>query len=398
MKRFSLLLLAAVLAFSVFPSFAFAIESDSKELDAFLKEINWEKQDYLDYLESKNYSWEDFDAVDELGTPLTEAAIPPVLKEYNLTRAELNALLEENGDIEKGQDVLDSEWLLFAEELHEYVGFYLSENTETPLTDETLQQVIDAYEFESREDLESFLNEYDDSINNYKTVEALEEAIDNYIFSTDFGFELAGLFEELGLTAEELERLEAHLKTLPFQTTEFQDRAMAISDRMMLVGDFDSAEDLSAEEIAEILDIFTDLLDLFELKTQYFLVKDSDKKEINLSTLLTLETVNGYDLLIEIYNTQGTFLADILLTADMFGSDIIKETGEDIKEAEETVVVAPAPITKTPTSTKAAPVKQTVKGGKLPNTASPYVTNTLAGLALVLLGVVLYRRFKAQGI
>ncbi|WP_053166797.1 processed acidic surface protein [Planococcus glaciei] len=398
MKRFSLLLLAAVLAFSVFPSFAFAIESDSKELDAFLKEINWEKQDYLDYLESKNYSWEDFDAVDELGTPLTEAAIPPVLKEYNLTRAELNALLEENGDIEKGQDVLDSEWLLFAEELHEYVGFYLSENTETPLTDEMLQQVIDAYEFESREDLESFLNEYDDSINNYKTVEALEEAIDNYIFSTDFGFELAGLFEELGLTAEELERLEAHLKTLPFQTTEFQDRAMAISDRMMLVGDFDSAEDLSAEEIAEILDIFTDLLDLFELKTQYFLVKDSDKKEINLSTLLTLETVNGYDLLIEIYNTQGTFLADILLTADMFGSDIIKETGEDIKEAEETVVVAPAPITKTPTSTKAAPVKQTVKGGKLPDTASPYVTNTLAGLALVLLGVVLYRRFKAQGI
>lgn len=398
MKRFSLLLLAAVLAFSVFPSFAFAIESDSKELDAFLKEINWEKQDYLDYLESKNYSWEDFDAVDELGTPLTEAAIPPVLKKYNLTRAELNALLEENGDIEKGQDVLDSEWLLFAEELHEYVGFYLSENTETPLTDETLQQVIDAYEFESREDLESFLNEYDDSINNYKTVEALEEAIDNYIFSTDFGFELAGLFEELGLTAEELERLEAHLKTLPFQTTEFQDRAMAISDRMMLVGDFDSAEDLSAEEIAEILDIFTDLLDLFELKTQYFLVKDSDKKEINLSTLLTLETVNGYDLLIEIYNTQGTFLADILLTADMFGSDIIKETGEDIKEAEETVVVAPAPITKTPTSTKAAPVKQTVKGGKLPDTASPYVTNTLAGLALVLLGVVLYRRFKAQGI
>src|SRR5690606_11418405 len=159
---------------------------------------------------------------------------------------------------------------------HEYVGFYLSENTETPLTDETLQQVIDAYEFESREDLESFLNEYDDSINNYKTVEALEEALDNYIFSTDFGFELAGLFEELGLTAEELERLEAHLKTLPFQTTEFQDRAMAISDRMMLVGDFDSAEDLSAEEIAEILDIFTDLLDLFELKTQYFLVKDSD--------------------------------------------------------------------------------------------------------------------------
>ncbi|MBZ5200593.1 processed acidic surface protein [Planomicrobium chinense] len=398
MKRFSLLVLAAMLAFSVFPSFAFAIESDSKELDAFLKEINWEKQTYLDYLESKDYSWEDFDSVDELGTPLSEAAIPPVLEKYNLTRAELNALLEENGDVEKGQDVLDSEWLLFAEELDEYVGFYLSENTETPLTDEALQQLIEDYGFETKENLESFLNEYDDSIANYDTVEALEEAIDNYIFSTEYGFELAGLFEELGLTEEELERLEAHLNTLPIETPDFQDRAMALADRMMLIGDFDSADDLSAEQIAEILDIFSDLLDLFELKTQYFLVKDSDKKEINLSTLISLETVNGYDLLVEIYNNQGTFLADILLTAEMFGSDIIKETGEDIKEAEETVVVAPAPIAKSPTSAKAAPVKQTVKGGKLPDTASPYVTNTLAGLALVLLGVVLYRRFKAQGI
>lgn len=398
MKRFSLLVLAAMLAFSVFPSFAFAIESDSKELDAFLKEINWEKQTYLDYLESKDYSWEDFESVDELGTPLSEAAIPPVLEKYNLTRAELNALLEENGDVEKGQDVLDSEWLLFAEELDEYVGFYLSENTETPLTDEALQQLIEDYGFETKENLESFLNEYDDSIANYDTVEALEEAIDNYIFSTEYGFELAGLFDELGLTEEELERLEAHLNTLPIETPAFQDRAMALADRMMLVGDFDSADDLSAEQIAEILDIFSDLLDLFELKTQYFLVKDSDKKEINLSTLISLETVNGYDLLIEIYNNQGTFLADILLTAEMFGSDIIKETGEDIKEAEETVVVAPAPIAKSPTSAKAAPVKQTVKGGKLPDTASPYVTNTLAGLALVLLGVVLYRRFKAQGI
>ncbi|MBX0313387.1 processed acidic surface protein [Planococcus glaciei] len=367
-------------------------------MDAFLKEINWEKQDYLDYLESKNYSWEDFDAVDELGTPLTEAAIPPVLKEYNLTRAELNVLLEENGDIEKGQDVLDSEWLLFAEELHQYVGFYLAENTETPLTDETLQQLIENNGFESKEELESFLNKYDDSINNYQTVESLEETIDTYNSEEEIESVLAGLFEELGLTEEELVRLEAHLKTLPFETPAFQDKANALADRMMLIGDFDSAEDLSAEEIAEILDIFTDLLDLFELKTQYFLVKDSDKKEINLSTLLSLETVNGYDLLIEIYNTQGTFLADILLTADMFGSDIIKETGEDIKEAEETVVAAPAPIAKTPTGTKAAPVKQTVKGGKLPDTASPYVTNTLAGLALVLLGVVLYRRFKAQGI
>lgn len=398
MTRFLSLLLVAVLAFSVFPNFAFAIESDSKELDAFLKEIEWEKQAYLDYLKSKDYSLEDFDVVDDLGTPISEAAIPPVLKKYSLTRAEMNALLEENGDIEKGQDVLDSEWFLFAEELDDYVGFYLAESIETPLTDETLQQLIDTYEFESKENLESFLNEYDDSINNYNTVEALEEAIDYYIFSTDIGVEFSGLFEELGLTTEELERLEAHLNTLPIETTAFEERAMALSERMMLIGNFDSAEELSAEEIAEILDVFTELLDLFELKTQYFLVKDTDKKEIGLSTLLSLETVNGYNLLVEIYNTQGTFLADILLTADMFGSDIIKETGEDIKEAGKTVVVAPSPITKTPTSTKAAPVTQTIKGGKLPDTASSYVINTLTGLMLILLGVILYRRFKAQGI
>ncbi|WKA57705.1 processed acidic surface protein [Planococcus shenhongbingii] len=399
MKRLLLLALSAALIFAIFPGSAFAIEADSKEFDAFLKEIGWEKQDYIDYLNEKEYSLEEFGTVDELGTPLSEEAILPVLTKYELTRDELNDLLITNGDIEKDQDVLDGEYIIFSEDLADYVDFYMNEGKGTPITDESLRQFIEVYGFESKEELEEFLNEYDDSIENYETIEALEEAVDNYIFNS--GFDLEGLFNELGLTSEEIERLETHLNTLPIETPAFQERASAIADRMMMIGEFDSADDLSAEEIAEIMDIFSDLLDLFDLNNQYFLVKGTDKKEINLSTLLALETLNGYNLLIEIYNTQGTFLADIILTAEMFGDEIIKETGKDIKEAEETVVLAPvapaAPTSKTP-ATVNVPVKQTIQGGRLPDTASDYAANTFAGLTLALLGVVLFRRFKAQGI
>ncbi|MGK7376266.1 processed acidic surface protein [Planococcus sp. 1R117A] len=398
MKRLLLLALSAALVFAIFPGSAFAIEADSKEFDAFLKEIGWEKQDYIDYLNEKEYSLEEFGTVDELGTPLSEEAILPVLTKYELTRDELNALLVKNGEIEKGSDVLKSESIIFAEELDYYVDFYLDGGNETSISDEALQQFIEEYGFESKEELEALLNEYGDSIENYESIEALEEAVALYMI---FGFELEGLFEELGLTSEEIERLETHLNTLPIETPAFQERASAIADRMMMIGEFDSADDLSAEEIAEIMDIFSDLLELFDLNTQYFLVKGTDKKEISLSTLLALETLNGYNLLIEIYNTQGTFLADIILTAEMFGDEIIKETGKDIKEAEETVILAPvapaAPTSKTP-ATVNVPVKQTIQGGRLPDTASDYAANTFAGLTLALLGVVLFRRFKAQGI
>ena len=411
MKRLFLLILSAALMFGFLPASALAMEADNKEFDAFLQEIQWEKLAYIEYLESKGYILDDFESADELGLPITEETIQPVLAQFELSRSELNALFVENGELEQGQDVLEAEWYLFIDELTEGINFYL--NGGTAITDENLQELLEYYEFESREELESFLNEYGDTIDNYEFIEDLEYALDDYIYSFDEDYDIEvgieGLFEELGLTSEELDRLEAHLETLDFEDPAFQDRAMNLADRMMMIEEFETADELTAEQISELIAIYSEMLDLLNLDTKYYLVKGDEKLPITLGTLLTLETVDGYNLLIEVYSTQGTFLADFILTNDSFGSEIIKETGEDIKVVEEEVteevaekvtekenVVAPPAAKKPGKQLANAPVKKTVKGGKLPKTASDYVPNVLFGMLIALAGVALFRRSKAM--
>src|SRR5690606_14280434 len=180
--------------------------------------------------------------------------------------------------------------------------------------------------------------------------------------------------------------------TLDIEDEGFMAQIDALLVRIDAMEDFESSDDLDAAQIAEILDIFTQLIDLFELDMKYYLTDGTDKQPLTLAALMALETTNGMDLLIEIYNTQGTFLADMIFTAEMFGSEIIKETGKDIEVVKETVAAPKKPaVKKDVKAVKPVKTVKTVKGGKLPKTASDYIPNTMIGLAFVLVGFLLFR-------
>lgn len=391
MKRLLCLFTAILLALSLQPVTSFAMDSNDADFEAFLEEIGWEKQDYIDYLESKDWDMEYFESVDELGTPLTEESIEPVLTDYDLTRDELNELLVEYGEIEVGQDVLDSEYPIFSEDLYDYVGYYLDGEFGTPINEENLQQLLEDYGFASREELEEYLQQFDESIEYYDYIEDLDSIVDYYVNGgADLEAEIDELFLSLDLTEEEMDRLMEHFLAVYEENPDFEDQLYTLSERMMAFEEFDSADDLTAEQIAELLDISNDMLDILQIDVKYYLVKDGVKKPLSVQSLMTMTSTDGADLLIELYNKQGDFLADIILTNEMFGSEIIKETGKDLQEAEQIVKEVPVK-----TATKA--VEKTVKGGKLPNTASDYLQNTIIGLVIVLAGVVLFRRVWVKG-
>ncbi|MDT9025717.1 processed acidic surface protein [Rossellomorea yichunensis] len=394
MKQLVSVFLALVIGFGVLPVMTYAIEPNEPEFDTFLKGIGWNKQDYIDYIESKEWYLEDVESIDDLGTPLSEESIGLVLEEFDLSREELNELLVEFGDIEEGQDVLEGTWIIFSEDLHEYIDFYLNGWEGTPIDNENLQKLLTDYGFDSEEALEKLLNENDDSIENYEYIEDLELAVDYYVNGGDDSDELFDLFAEIGLTDEEFEKLFTHLETLDFENPALIDQMIELSERMMAFENFETAEDLSVEQTAELFDIFNDMLDLFELKTDYYLVKDGEKQPVSMGSLMTMDTTNGYDLLIELYNHQGTFLADVLLTADMFESGLIQETGKDMMQAEEIVTENPKAVERQ----TAKPLTKTVKGGELPTTASNYAGKAFAGIAFVLAGVFLFRRIGVKGI
>ncbi|WP_070119316.1 processed acidic surface protein [Bacillus marinisedimentorum] len=337
MKRFVSLLLAAALCFGVLPGSVFALEVNDPEFDQFLQDIGWGKQEYLDYLESKEWFLEDFETVDELGTPLTEKSVQQVLADYQISREELNSLLAEYGDIEAEQDVLDGTWIIFEEELDESVNFYLN-------------------------GLEGILNDEDIA-------------------------ELSGIFAEFDLTEDELENLFNHLQTLNLEDPSLEQELLDISERLMAFEEFETADELSAEQIAELMDAFNRLLDIFEMDAVFYLVKDGQKQSVSLQTLISKDPDGGYDLLIVLYNKHGQFLADILFTAEMFGSDLITETGKDIQQAEKIV-------TETKDSPKSEAPK-TAKGAKLPKTAGGYLLNAAIGITLLAAGSVVFRKVKA---
>ena len=197
----------------------------------------------------------------------------------------------------------------------------------------------------------------------------------------------ADLFAELDLTDEEFDELFTHIETLDIEDPAFEKRLLELSDRMIAFEEFEIAEELSADQIAEIFDIYSDMLNLFQMESKNYLVEDGKKLAVSTETLKYLDKPKGYNVLIEIYNEQGEFLADLLLTGAMVESDLIHETGKDIIEAEEI-------LTTTPKTNK--PPVQTVKGGKLPTTASDYARNTLVGLAFALAGVLLFRRIRVK--
>jgi len=179
LKQLFVVLLTVILTIFI-PVSTSATEANDPQFESFLKKIGWDKQDYLDYLKSKHWDLDYFDSKDELGTPLTEKAIQSALKEFDLTREELNTLLVEFGDLEKGQDVLQGEWIIFTEELHDYVKHYL--NDYTLINEKNLQDLLTSYEITSKQELETILVQFDDSLENYKYLENLESIVDLYLY------------------------------------------------------------------------------------------------------------------------------------------------------------------------------------------------------------------------
>ncbi|QIZ07815.1 processed acidic surface protein [Priestia megaterium] len=395
MKRLLSVLLAVTLTLGLIPLTAFAqIDSQDQEFQNFLQEIGMSEDEFLTYLEDiHDFTLADFDSVSELkdylGPLVDESNLQDLLDRFELTKQELEDLLAENGTS------LDE--YIFYDDLYFDVYELQYQEELTPITDESLQQLLDAYEFESKEELEKFLNKYDDSIENYENIEDLEAAV-AVLVSQEGKDEIINILDKFGLSLDESKKLANYSMNIfedpNADVEDFYTKLEDIANRLMAFREFDSTDDLSADEIAEILDVWNDMLNLFELKTEFYLTKDGKTTPLSVESLLKMDSTNGADLKINIFSKDGEFLADMVITAEMFGSDFLDETGENLKQTEQIAKEVSKVATKLPEKA----LKRTVKGGKLPNTASDYLPNALGGLAIAAAGIILFRRMKVKGI
>lgn len=394
MKRLLSIFIAASLVFGSMAFSVSAIEPADQDFQQFLQEVDMTEQEFSTYLSDfHDYSIQDFDTVEELkdylGPVLNDQNLQDLLEEFEITIEDLEELFAEN-------DSSLSDYV-FYDDLYYAVSDWLYVESLTPINDDSIEQLLLDYEFASRDELEAFLNKHDDSIENYEYIEDLDFAVAEYMFM-DAKDDVINTLDSFGLSLAEANKLANHaMKVIDNQEDpeQFFMQLEEISDRLMNFPEFESASELSAEDIAEMLSIWNDLLNLLDLKIEYSLVKDGKETAISFPALMEMTSTGGADLLIKIFSSDGEFLADMVVTKDMFGSDFLEETAQNLDNTNKAVQEASDAAEKIPA--EKAHVK-TVKGGKLPNTASNYLPNALTGLALIIAGSLLFRRMKAKGV
>ncbi|TDB50028.1 processed acidic surface protein [Bacillus sp. CBEL-1] len=366
MKKGVSILLALLLMVSSFPGVSFAAQSKTFEADlknylttvSTTRGFDVSKEDIEFSLSLYDEELSNFDTVEELKEFLGEVIksdlsnLSFIYESYDLNQKSLQSLLEENGE-----DLND---YVFVDDLDQTVFFYLED------------------EFDYADD-----EEYTDEIS-----------------TDDFESALQMLEDEFGLTREELERINDHLMSIEDELAneETLNRLMALAERLAAFEDFDTTTELTSDQIAELMSIYNEMLSIFKMKATYTLIQDGTEKPLSLFDLMNMKELKNASLKINLYTADGKFLADMIITGEMVDSDTVANTGKSIEKSAQNVnnVVKQAPVKEKTqkTEVKKAEVKKTVKGARLPNTASNYLLNTLIGASIVLLAFVSYRKVR----
>ena len=395
-QKWLLLVIGLMLVTFLKPSSGFAI-ADKASLEAFIKAEGFESvEDFEEYYEY--YFIDDLSNVSDvkelkqiLGVKINEENVEELVASYGYgSKQELVDELIMYGELEEGSTLEETYIYINALEIH--LDYFQSPDL-TPITDENLQELLDTYEI-TREELDAILEEMGESFENFEYMEDLEGLLIDYYFNEEimdefFDAILAG-FEEIGITEQELERLLEHFMRVAEEDDTILDRLMALDEQIMQLPDFDSADDLTEAQMNEMVSIFNEMLNIAQIDAKYYLIKGDSKQPVTLKELMYMETTNGADLLIELYSHQGELLADMIFTAEIFGSDVIKEEVNKI-----TKPIVEAEQKKRKESVKK--VAKTENGGKLPNTAGNYAEGILLGTAIAGLGagMLVYRKRKS---
>lgn len=347
MKKYFSFFVALIVLFSLGSSgtkgFA-ATKINQDELNAYLSEVRMTQEELEEYLSYYDLTLNELKSAEEvretLGPAVTPETLQNLLKQYEMTEDELTELLMEYGELEEGDSIIDTFHFIY-----------------------DIEDIIDLEMDYDEEEME-----YDE--------EEISDLMD-------------GLFTEIGLTDEELDRFMNHLMPI-VEDPSFESRLMAISDRMNQLEYFETIDELSAEQVAELLSIYNDLQSLLQIQFKFSLIQDGVTTNLSLEALFQLKELTNASLLVSIYDLNGHFLFDFTLTGEMIGSDLVKETGNDIKQSTE--VISKVAEVKKEKKKPAKPEHKTEKGGVLPKTAGNYLFGALCGLVLMGIAFGLIRK------
>ena len=451
MKRLAVLLLICSMLVSLMPYRAYAAVNPSAKLDltTYLQEISAARgfevseSDIELALFMGDKTLEDFKTVDELKTFLGEVILADnsnltdIYSKYNLELSSLSEVLKENGEELKDY--------VFLSDLDSALDFYIitkEADFDTKL-EAYLADISKVRGFTvTKEDIEALLEEYSHSIEDYETVADLGDYLGEVIkadlsnldyFNKNYGVnketllqmladngidindliymdeieevvwesmgsdepdldlsEFMDLLSQIGITEAEINNLENHLMSNEelFSSDEALANLEDIVSRLEAAAEniygeviLDENYKPSDEEISEVAALYEELLSALKLKVNYIVIKNGVETKYTLAQIMKMESIEDADFKIEIYNDESELLLDAIITQEFIKANL----GEVIEEVDD--------LTETVVKDHVLP---TVKGGKLPKTASNNIPMALLGLTMTIGGVLGYRRTRVK--
>lgn len=196
-----------------------------QELNQYLAEIGWTKQELLDYLAYYEIPLDDFSTVEDLklimGTPINAENFQELLAKYDLTEQEFNELMDHFGD----------------------------------------------------------------SKNEYKFIEDLDAAVEFYVNHDEYMAEVENELAKIGITEEEAEKFFNYLALVEENNKDQLDQMTALDARLEKFYEVEDPSALSDEELDELAQILEESIALYEIKVKFKV----DNKEVSLKELLKMK-------------------------------------------------------------------------------------------------------------
>lgn len=258
-----------------------------------------------------------------------------------------------------------------------------------------LDSIYETYELDQTS-LTQLLSEYGEGLDDYIFVSDLDWAVAFYTDSdsgedtTDLGIDPTAYLEmldQLGLSEDELTALQDHYTSISdsllsadvqSQLEDLSNRAQNLQNSLLEKVAEDPDYKPTDTEINEMVSVYDELYDIFQINVEYSLNIDGTNTPVTLAELLRMDDITTADLNLAIYNSNNELLADAVVTSDFVTSilgDLIDVTESDNSASDDDNA-------------------QTVKGGELPKTASNYLSNALLGLFVALAGILVYLKVR----
>lgn len=284
---------------------------------------------------------------------------------------------------ELDQFLADINWT--QEDLVDYLSFYeqtledfstieeLKEVLGTPINDQNLQDLLTNKEM-TREELDLLLSEFGESVSDYTFIEDLDAAVDFYKNHDQEMAEIDQFLAQIGLQEEEVNRLFDHISQLDEETMTARLEAIDSELEKFINAGIDDPTQLTDQQVSELLTLWQQILDAYEVDARFYLVGNGTKQPATYQELINLQSLNGKKLRIELYDLKGNLLADMEASEDFLLSDDLLNAGEEMIHVGEI----------------ASELNDHLHGEKLPKTASPYLLNMLFGIFVLSVGGILY--------